>query len=65
MNLSEPPKINRKGLGRPLLRGLEDGAELPRRLVALDVQQPALAALLDRANLTGLVLGCIEAKFGK
>ena len=57
MNLSEPKRIKRTGLGRPLLRGLEDGAELPRRLVALDVQQPALAALLDRANLTGLVLG--------
>ena len=26
---------------------------------------PMTAALLDRANLTGLVLGCIEAKFCK
>ena len=30
-----------------------------------DARRSLAAALLDRANLTGLVLGCIEAKFCK
>ena len=29
------------------------------------VHETLAAALLDRANLTGIVLGCIEAKFTK
>ena len=35
---------------------------LPTRSLRFD---PTAAALLGRANLTGLVLGCIEAKFCK
>ena len=55
--------VVREGTGSLLKEGSE--AHLEICLYAFDGQARRAAALLGRANLTGLVLGCTEAKFCK